>query len=360
MPDSLSWFLVAVCTASAVLTGIYRWLAVRMGMFDVPNRRSSHSIPTPRGGGVAIVLVVLVGILIQGEIGLSMPTELALVLWVFGGSIAIIGFLDDLGHVRASLRLLAHLAAVVAGLWLLSRSISDIGVATAWIPQSLSWGVLALAAAWFLNLFNFMDGIDGIAASQAVFMSCAAALLVALQGGPSYLVATWLLLGAACVGFLVWNWAPAAIFMGDAGSGFLGYVIALLLVYSVGIGAISLWTASILGAAFVADASITLLRRLLRGERWYTAHRLHAYQWLARRWRSHARVTGLFAAVNLFLVLPVAWISMRSPESAAVVSLGLYGLLSITFAIAGAGRPELVNGAGHSENPDLNPSEDVS
>ena len=143
-----------------------------------------------------------------------------------------------------------------------------------------------------------------------------------LLDAPRLLVLAWLALGGACVGFLVHNWPPARIFMGDSGSGFLGFAIALLLVQSSGVPGFSPWTAVILVAVFAADATVTLLRRVVRGERMSQGHRSHAYQRLARHWGSHRRVTQLCIAVNVCVGFPLALASVLAPGLALAWQLG--------------------------------------
>ena len=324
----------------ALLTGVLYRLAPRLGLVDLPNERSSHSWPTASGGGLAIAVVV------AAFLGWSLLAGRAtdpLVWWslLLGGSLmAAVGFLDDRYDVAVQLRLLAQLVVVAAGLYVIGGlpplRIGTVVFDAGW-PGELA---AALACVWFLNLFNFMDGIDGIAAGEAAFVCFAAALAVAAHGGPAGLVQLWAVIGAASLGFLPWNWAPARIFMGDAGSAFLGFTIGLLLVYSAQVTELSIWTALILVAPFAADTTLTLLRRMLRGERWYSAHRRHAYQWLARRWGSHANVTLLFAAVNLLLVAPLAWWSLRAPGAAPWLAAGLLAALTVAAWLAGAGRPD--------------------
>src|SRR5262249_277790 len=156
--------------------------------------------------------------------------------------------------------------------------------------------VALLGIVWVLNLFNFMDGIDGIAASEAVFITCIAALVGLIRGWPAEVPAASWVLAFASAGFLCGNWAAARVFVGDVGSGYLGYVIAVLALASARTDPVALWAWLILGGVFFVDATMTLARRCLRGERVLEAHRSHAYQWLARRWGSHSKVTGTMPA----------------------------------------------------------------
>ena len=326
--------------ATTLLTGVVRRLVLSHGLIDVPNERSSHAAATARGGGMAIVAIVLTGVAWSMQ-QMGPDASLAPGLLLGSSLVAAVGFLDDRGHVSAPLRLLVHFVA-------LGGALAAIGglPAVTWgnvrVDLGLAGDMFAwVACVWFLNLFNFMDGIDGIAASEAAFVAFAAAWLAGTTGAPAWLVTLWLVTGAASLGFLVWNWPPARIFMGDVGSGFLGFVLPLLLVYSTGCSGLNAWTAVILGAPFVADATVTLVARIARGERWYSAHRSHAYQWLSRRWGSHARVTGLCILVNATLVLPAAWWSVNRPQHGPVLALLVLLVLGGAAREAGAGRPEV-------------------
>jgi Fuc2NAc and GlcNAc transferase len=206
----------------------------------------------------------------------------------------------------------------------------------------LSWvgnvlGVLGIV--WSINLFNFMDGIDGIAASEATFVMAAGALL-GLAGGWSDPGLAGVAVAAACFGFLIWNWPPASIFMGDVGSGYLGYVIAVLALSATAGSGHAIWVWLILGAAFFADATLTLVRRARRGEPLYEAHRLHAYQHLARRWQSHRRVTLWVLVLNLAWLLPCALAAALMPTHAAWIAVGALVPVFVAVGIAGAGRAE--------------------
>lgn len=329
--------------AAAMITGLVRRFVLARGMIDVPNARSSHVEPTARGGGLAIVAVVLAGV-VWSWFGGGLEAPLALGLILGGGLVAGVGVLDDLGHVPAPLRLLVHVIALggaLAGV----GGLPPVQWGMASMDLGLAGDMLAgLACAWFLNLFNFMDGVDGIAAAEAAWMAFATAGLASATGAPQPLVTVWLLVGGASLGFLTWNWPPARIFMGDVGSGFLGFALALLLVYSTGCSGLTVWTAFILAAPFIADATVTLAVRVIRGERWYSAHRSHAYQWLSRRWGSHARVTGLLVLINTVIVLPAAWWSVHQPQLGPGLALAVLLALGVAVRAAGAGRPE---GAAH-------------
>ena len=330
----------AALILTGALTGWVRGAAVRGGVVDVPNARSSHTTATPRGGGVAIVLVVSATSLLSLCLGM-LPWRLFTVLAGGGIAVALIGLLDDRRTLRPAIRLIVH---VCAGVWALAwlGGLPPLRFGTQVV--FLGWPGQALALAgivWVLNLFNFMDGIDGLAASEAIFVSVAAALLSVLFGPPDAVASVAWVFGAACAGFLWWNWPPARIFLGDAGSGYLGYVIGVLALAATHENPAAVWIWLILGGVFFVDATVTLARRTLRGERAHKAHRSHAYQWLARRWRSHRRVTLAVTVVNLIWLLPCALLAARYPARAAwMVLIALAPLAALAYAV-GAGAREI-------------------
>ena len=331
------WEIATVLAGSALLTLLARRLALARGLVDVPNARSSHQLSTPRGGGISIVLVTTVALsVLAARATLALPCYLAM---AGGGlAVAVVGLIDDHRSLPSWARLMVHLAAAVwAVAWLG-------GLPPLRLGEHLTqpgWGgdvIAVLGITWVLNLFNFMDGIDGIAASEAVFVALAGAWITGAAGGEVGSAA--LVLAAACGGFLLWNWPPARIFLGDVGSGYLGYQIAVLALAAARTNTVALWVWLILGGAFFADATVTLARRTLRGERVYEPHRSHAYQWLARRWRSHRRVTLGLLVLNVLWLLPWAVLAMRRPQWAAGAVLAALTPLVILVVIAGGGRPE--------------------
>jgi Fuc2NAc and GlcNAc transferase len=324
---------------STLLTGVVRKIALSYGVLDIPNARSSHTNATPRGGGASIVLVASLGfaVMIRAD---RLPVGLATALLVGGLAVAAVGFLDDRYSVPASVRFAIHLgAAFLASECLGGLSTVRLGdslVQLGWFGQVLA----VLTIVWALNLFNFMDGIDGFAASEAVFILGVAGVLGFFGLAPMQVGAVGLLVGAACAGFLVWNWPPARIFMGDVGSGYLGYIIGVLAIAATRQNPAAIWIWLILGGAFFVDATVTLLRRAARGDRVYQAHRSHAYQWLARRWRSHKRVTVSLTAVNFLWLLPCCCFAAANPGIAGWTALvALIPLVAVAIA-AGAGRHE--------------------
>jgi Fuc2NAc and GlcNAc transferase len=324
---------------SAALTRIVRSVSWAHGLLDVPNERSLHSATMPRGGGMSIVITATLAMLALRYIG-AIRTDTLLALLVGGTAVAVIGFVDDRHRVPAGIRLAVHVAAAVAALaWLgglpplaLGGRVVDLG----WVGHALA----LLGIVWILNLFNFMDGIDGLAASQAVFMACGGALLSLLYAPNSDVLAAGIVIAAASLGFLAWNWPPATIFMGDVGSGYLGYVIAVLAVAATRSNPAAVWVWLILGGAFFVDATLTLVRRAMRGERVHQAHRGHAYQRLATRWGSHRRVTLAVILLNFAWLLPCAIFAGCYPRAASWAVLGALAPLIVLALQAGAGDSE--------------------
>jgi Fuc2NAc and GlcNAc transferase len=297
--------IAVVGVVSWSLTGWLRHYALTKRLLDVPNERSSHSVPTPRGGGVAIVLSFLAALPVLLWAGWLGRGE-AVALGGAGVLVALIGFLDDHGHIPARWRLLVHFGAAAWGLYWLGGfpavNVFGVSLAGGWVGQALA----AVYLVWLLNLYNFMDGIDGIAGIEAITVCLGGALLYWLAAPDAYAWAASLLLAAAVAGFLIWNYPPAKIFMVDAGSGFLGLMLGLLSVQAAMLQSTLFWSWLILLGAFIVDATVTLLRRLVNGEKVYEAHRSHAYQYAARKFGSHKTVSLAYGLVNLVWLMPLA------------------------------------------------------
>jgi Fuc2NAc and GlcNAc transferase len=320
-------------------TGVAREIALKRGVVDIPNQRSSHAVPTPRGGGAAIVLAASAGFIALGWIGV-LPLRLLAALAGGGLLVAAVGFADDFGHGSVSMRLAVHSIAAVWAVSLLG-GLPPIH----WGSEAYSLGFAGdvmgvVAIVWVLNLFNFMDGIDGLAAMEAVFVAWGGAWLAILGGLAGDIAGASIVIGAASAGFAVWNWPPAKVFMGDVGSGYLGYLIAVLALAASHESPAALLVWLILGAAFFVDATFTLLSRVLRGRAVHKPHRSHAYQWLARRWGTHRRVTLVFLGLNFAWLLPLAVIATLIPKIAHGALALAMAPLAILAWLAGAGRDE--------------------
>jgi len=320
------------------LTGQVRRYAMTRRVLDVPNERSSHAVATPRGGGTAIVVAMLATLPIAALRG-WLPW--AHVWAVVGGGVlvAAIGFADDHRGLPRRWRLLGHVAAAI---WVLAwigglppLRVFGFAVDLGWYGHALA----ALYIVWLINLTNFMDGIDGIAATEAATVAACGALLLTLSVPGARQWIAPVLLAAAAAGFLVWNWPPAKIFMGDSGSGFLGLALAALSLQAAWTAPALFWSWVILLGVFVVDATVTLLRRMLGGEPFYEAHRSHAYQHATLRNGAHKPVTLAVAAINLMWLLPVATLVAVQALDGLTGVLAAYGPLTAAAVWLGAGVP---------------------
>lgn len=284
---------------SWLLTGLVRHYARTKSILDVPNERSSHTVPTPRGGGLAIGVMLLGGILVAGNAGL-IERSVVLALVVGGVLVAGIGWIDDHSHVAARWRSLVHILAAIWAVWVL-QGVDSLRVGSSLL--SLHWAGSLLAVVgivWLINLYNFMDGIDGLAGGEAVLVGLLGGVLAWFSGTPSIALAASIT-AASAAGFLAWNWAPAKIFMGDVGSGLLGYTFGVLSIASETRESLPLILWIVLLGVFVFDATITLIRRVISGERWYHAHKSHAYQRAVQVGWTHPQVTAAVLSITVGL-----------------------------------------------------------
>lgn len=337
MTSAIMVWGLAAFAVSAVLAGLTRRFVVSWGILDVPNDRSSHRQATPRGGGIAIAVTVSAALMILALRG-SIDHQLFWALLLGGLAVATVGFMDDRGGVPAGLRLTVHLLAALWAVHLLGGFTTvQLGEHVTHLSRLTGTILAVLGIGWTVNLFNFMDGTDGIAASEALFVAAAGALLAMTTNDAGVAAAAWVF-AFACGGFLGWNWAPAKMFLGDVGSGYLGYVIAVLALADSARQPAHIWAWLVLGGVFFVDASVTLVRRAWRGERLHEAHRQHAYQRLARRWGSHAKVAAAVLLVNLLWLFPWAIFAARHPPWALPTAfLSLLPLVLVAVAV-GAGR----------------------
>ena len=295
--------LTVALTVSAWLTHRLCDPTSRFQILDHPNKRSLHDRPTPRSGGIAILAALLLAsVLIAISSGL--PSG---VLWVFAATVGVaaISYLDDRRGVAARYRLLVHFAAagsLVMGGWSL-RVLEVPGWVWVW-PMGLGMIFSVLFAVWMTNLYNFMDGMDGFAGGMACFGFGTFALLGALDGNVPYALVN-LAVVAAVAGFLLFNFPPAKIFMGDIGSSPLGFLAAAFTLWGTRIELFPFWAAIVVFSPFIIDATMTLIRRLVRGERIWDAHVTHYYQRLVRLGWGH-RLTVLWEYALMLLCASLA------------------------------------------------------
>ena len=301
---------------SWLLTGLATRYAASAGLIDHPGERHSHSQPTPRGGGAGLVMALVFGSLMFA--GDPMPHYWACVL-PGAVSLAIMGWWDDHRSLSVRLRLSVQLAVSVYLLWCAGGQ--------EWLGGVVPMVVGGVFVVWMTNLYNFMDGSNGMAGLQGVFVGCVMAWLFSLSGETGLAMIAFLL-AAACLGFLPWNFGQAKVFMGDVGSLVLGFTIAALLLYGAGSGAIDLPVAWLVTLLFMTDGTLTLLVRVIKRERWYNAHRQHLYQRLIARGWSHGLVVTFYQAINLALVLPAIGVAVGFPALAWPLALFMTLLLA--------------------------------
>jgi Fuc2NAc and GlcNAc transferase len=289
---------------------------------------------------MGIVVATLAGLAAAGTLHLTSWTNV-LAVSASGGIASAIGFADDHAPVGRRVRLLVHFAAAMVALAVLGGmpALYAFGfhIAAGWLLNA----VALVSLVWLLNLTNFMDGIDGIAATEAVTVCMSAVVLAACaHASPT----TWIpaaIVASAALGFLVWNWPPAKIFMGDAGSGFLGIALGVLALEAARESPQLLWGWIILLGVFVVDATVTLVRRTLRGERVYEPHRMHAYQHAAQSSNSHSAVTLTTAGINLGWLLPISTLVAVKYFDGTIGVVIAYAPLIVAAIAGGAGQPRL-------------------
>jgi len=323
----MGWVLLlaplAVFIATWWLTGRVRaWLA-RRAILDRPVARSAHAVPVPRGGGLALMPAVLGAWLVLALLGRTTPASAGVALLAAG--LSIVSWLDDLRSLPAWLRLAAHLVAAAIGLSFLPGADA---VFQGLLPPLFDRMATALLWVWFVNLFNFMDGIDGITGVETASVGIGMALVVLSGAGDADGSAVLALtLAAGMLAFLCWNWHPAQLFLGDVGSVPLGYLLGWMLLGLAGKG---LWApALILPLYYLADATITLGRRVLRRERVWEAHRQHFYQRALGTDGDHAAVARLVLAADTLLIV-LALLALAQPG----LALTLAGLVVAALLVA--------------------------
>ena len=319
----MEWWAILVASAGAFAaswTGTMFLIRVlgRGDILDHPNKRSSHTIAVPRGGGIAVVAAFAIAWTLLAVAGVGGGE----VYWILAAALvlAAVSWIDDLRGLSAAIRLPVHVAAVVIGL----AAVADRGpVFQGLLPTWLDLAAAGLLWVWFLNLFNFMDGIDGLAAGETVAIALGLVVIAAVGGGGSAPFAA--VLAAAALGFWWWNADPARIFLGDVGSVPLGFVLGWLLLAAAADG----WWAppAILPLYFVADATLTLLRRLARRERIWQAHREHYYQQAVGNGVSHAAVVRAVMVANGGLVLLALAAALGGAVPAVIAAAALVAML---------------------------------
>jgi Fuc2NAc and GlcNAc transferase len=306
------------------------WLSKGRHWLDIPNDRSSHETPTPTAGGMAFVTVFCIAALLVFRVE-DPGFNYSLVL-LLGFSIAVLGLMDDIFQLGIGPRLSTQAVAVFGVLAIFGSPVLPffgLGLDLGFIGYLLIFAAML----WFINLFNFMDGLDGIATMETLFILLSVIWLT-FSDDSEALRNLSLLLVACLSGFLLVNFPPARLFMGDCGSNFLGFILGVAALISTTSGLTNIWVWSILAGVFIVDSTYTLIKRMSDGETWYYAHRNHAYQIAARRLNSHLQVVMLASAINIFWLLPLAWICHRYPDWGLVlVMIAWLPLLLLTMKV---------------------------
>ena len=303
------WFPLIAFLLSFLGIYLLKKYALQLNLVAIPNERSLHNKVIPRGGGVIIAIIFLAFNLVFYISGQMKTAEF---LALFGGGLimSVTSFLDDILELKASIRFLIQFLAVGWGLYWVG------GIPSIAFFEGLSGlyvianGIAVVLLVWFINAFNFMDGIDGMATSGATFFSLSVGGYFLWQGIEPY--GSLLIILAACsLAFLYFNWPPAKMFLGDSGSTFFGYFFGVILIITVKNSSLSIWTWLIILAYFITDTTTTTFLRLCLVKRWYLPHRSHAYQNLARVLDNHKFVTSLITGINVFYLLPLAYLSIE-------------------------------------------------
>lgn len=321
---------------SALLSALVIWLALRYAqranLLDMPGQRRSHSVPTPRGGGIGIVVAVLAGLIAQAALDPAVVLPLRLLIAL--SMIALIGWIDDHRPLPALVRLLVHFLAVI--IWLaplIAVALSPVRYMDTTGPQSaVIIAALTVICVGSINLHNFMDGIDGLLALQALFVFIVLGVLCLRDGHAVHTlqIGIW---AAAVAAFVPFNFPRARVFMGDVGSGAIGMLIAVAAIWQYSTPNTAALSGVLACSAFVVDGGCTLLSRIAGGRRWYRAHREHLYQWMVRAGMSHVRVAMSYMLWNLCVVVPLVWwlnrpSMLRQPRAGVYAAAALY-LLAI-------------------------------
>jgi len=281
---------------SFTLTFLVRKIALKRSIMDVPNDRSSHDIPTPRGGGLAIALVWFLSVVVFHHTG-DISDELFFAL-LSGLILVVISFIDDILSISYSVRIIFQILSITIGLFFIG-GVEHLDFGIFQINHTILLSIVAgLALLWFLNLYNFIDGIDGYAASEAIFLS----LVIFLFSGNLLI----LFLGASAAGFLYWNFGKKKIFMGDVGSTLLGYTLGILALHENNQGEMPVLLFVMLSSIFWFDATVTLIRRFIDKEQITKPHKKHAYQRIVQAGFSHGK-TVIYGMVINFLLLVLAY-----------------------------------------------------
>jgi len=303
------------------LVGVWWWrkIALKLNIVSVPNSRTLHTGAIPIGGGIVIAGVWLSSVTAL-YLGSSIEQNDYLAFLVGGGLLALVGAIDDAADIDPMFRFCSQTLLVVWGLYWLGGfpvlSFVTWSVDLGWFGFLLG----VLCGLWMINLINFMDGVDGMLASGTIFICTCMGTFLYLEGDVVFATLLFML-AASSSAFLCFNWPPAKIFMGDAGSVFLGYTLAMLVIATVRDHPTLLWVWFIVMGYFLTDTTVTLLYRIRYVRPFYGTHRHHAYQSLARRTGNHLLVTRSVLLIKVFWLLPLASLAFVFREFGPLIAL---------------------------------------
>lgn len=324
-------FLVIILILSILVTGFVRRYSLQHSLIDFPNERSSHSRPTPRGGGLSITISVLITVILLYVLQ-SVDFKYMLALAGGGLFVSTIGWLDDHKNLSASWKVISYLIASAWGIyWLGGLETIKLGNINLSLPFFGSL-LAVFGLTWLTNLYNFMDGTDALAAVQAICTGIFTGILFLKSGHQELTVICFVIATASC-GFLFWNWPPAKIFMGDVGSCLIGFSFGLLAIIGEKSDTLPVLVWFILLSVFICDATLTLLMRILRGEKWYSAHRIHAYQRLVQMGVSHENLAMGVLGINVMILWPTAYIAYSWEKLSCVIASIVLLLMCLVWGV---------------------------
>lgn len=312
-----SYLIIPIVVCSGLGVFLYKKIAIQKEIISNLNYRTLHEVPTPRGGGIVFSLIFSFTIFVLWY-GDEISDQVFCIFGLGGFFATLFGFIDDVKNIKAKIKLAIQL---LLGGW----AVYWLEYGDLLLLESIPFLIATLTAlffmVWMMNAYNFMDGIDGMAASGAIFISLTLATVQFLTEGPVEIMTIFILIAATVSGFMFFNWPPATIFMGDAGSVFLGYIFGSLLLFTVLNNDISIWSWITVFGYFFADTTVTQIMRVILVKKWYLAHRSHAYQNLARITGSHLKVTGAVTLYNIIWIFPLVVWSVLQPEMEVVAAI---------------------------------------
>jgi Fuc2NAc and GlcNAc transferase len=310
MTTNYFFFLLLIYIASLLGTFFYRSFAVKNKIFSYLNERTLHAKPTPRGGGLVFSLVFVFSI-IYLYFNHFIKFDLLLVFGIGGAVALFVGYVDDVKNI-SSLKKLA--LQFILAFWILFIFKDGLFRDLSLFNNFVAWGVGLFSIVWLINAYNFIDGIDGMAISGAILILSSLVLITIISSQDTELLIIFSILLASCLGFLLFNWPKATIFMGDSGSIFLGYIFSALIIYSTMLDKISFFTWLVIFGYYLSDTVVTSLIRLATIKKWYGTHRSHAYQNLARITKSHLKVTTGVIIFHIFWLFPLSICTIFYPQ----------------------------------------------